>query len=160
MMACSSIPTDIHPTLNHPIKGCLITCANGRHFGYRDQHLCQGDRHFLEIDITGEDNVPEDPSESRWYTGLTSTGADYEVKRRLKDEGLKTGTVEWGRRYSVVLKDVQREMGNEARAAYKKQDVVLMPCKAYIAMYCDQPDKKCGTHPGEDISGNPTGRDH
>ena len=150
-----------HPTPDHPIQGCYISCASGRSFGARFQHLCQSDRFLLDIPITGEDNVPDDPSESRWFTGLTSTGADYTVRKRLKAESLKDGTVEWARRYQIVLKDVKREMGDEARAAYNKQDVVLMTCRRYIDQVCGGVDKKCGTHPGETLDGQSTPpRDH
>jgi len=99
--------------------------------------------------------VPGNPEESRWFTGLTSFGADYTVRQRLKAESLKDGTAEWAKRYGEVLKDVQREFGREAKQAYNKQDIVLMTCRAYRDLMCGGVDKKCGEHPGEDVMGNP-----
>lgn len=151
VLACCAT-SERHPTQGQPITACVISCASG-HWGSRIQHICVGRTRFQDINITGEDNDPQSPSGDLWLTGLTSYGADFVVQERLTKEGTTKGDPKWLQRYSAILKDVQREMGDDARASYLKGDTVLMSCQSYIASKCGASDN-CGIHPGEeDLSG-------
>lgn len=167
LLRCAAVPLP-RPTPDHPIAACYISCKEG--YFNRGQHSCRGDRRrMLNINITSEDDVPGDPQESRWFTGLPSYGADYIVRERLLTldglippcrEGQLAGRacsapLVWGQRYAVRMKEVQNELGDEARAAYNKQDVELMTCESYIARICGGIDAKCSMHPGEDLFGQP-----
>jgi hypothetical protein len=171
--SCASVPAP-HPTPERPIMACVISCPEG--FTMRQQHLCRSARRWLlDVRLTGEDDRPGDPSESRWFTGLTSYGADYITRERLRlMEGLIPPCPEspagqlagkkcsepaiWAERYSATMKEVQHEMGDEAKAAYNKQDVLLESCdsfkrRTFLTMSADQR----GVHPGETdpVSGQP-----
>jgi hypothetical protein len=158
---CASVPPP-HPTVAHAISGCYISCSAG--YKIRQQHSCRSDSRFMQdITITGEDDVPGDPSESRWFTGATSFGAAHEVEALLEVVGVtkkSTPMAEYSRRYAEELKRVQAELGERSRAAYNKQDVVLKSCQAYRDQVCAElalTGHPCGQFPGEDSLGNPSG---
>ena len=142
----SCVTTTPHPKPDRPIAGCYLTCPDG--WFMRPQHRCRGSMWMQDIQITGEDDVPGDPAESRWFTGLTSFGADYMVNERLKAAGITRADPRWREKYSELLAQVTRELGREAKAAYPKLDVVLMSCDALKAMRC-MASGQCAHHPGE-----------
>ncbi len=149
LTSCASVPAR-QPSPSNRVPGCYISCPSG--FLSHPQHECRDHRAWLtDISITGGEDVPGDPSESRWFTGLTSFGADYVVRERLKLAGVKDdGSAAWARKYGEVLTAVQQEMGDEARAAYPKVDVLLMTCDSYKQIRCmAKVDYPCAAMPGE-----------
>lgn len=154
MTACATAPPK--PSVSHPIRACVISCKHG--WLSRRQHLCRGGEgtYFTDITITGEDPVDGNPSESRWLTGVSSFGVQLEAQQRLKKDGVAETDPGYASKYAALIKQLADEWGDEGRAAYNQQDVVLMPCTQYMEQRraAREPDKR-GQHPGEDPFGNP-----
>lgn len=164
LSGCASIrdaQTHPHPTPDHQIVACVIQCPEG--WDSKPMKKCRGNSRQWTVDVhlTGEDDVPGDPEQSRWLTGLTSFGADFVTRERLRARGIaefdrvdetKRPNLEWSRAYVAELKHVRREMGNESFAAYLKSDVVLTSCESYRQQRCFSKaatNSPCGAHPGE-----------
>lgn len=73
LFSCSTGPkvkstSIIVPTLQTPAPMCYITCPQG--YMSRQHHLCHSgmSRYFEDITVIGENNNPNSPSDSRWFT--------------------------------------------------------------------------------------------
>ena len=158
-MSCASVAVR-HPSIGTPIHGCYIGCPEGYSlFGSfrQEQFRCRnGSRWLTDIVIIGEDDNPNDPNESRWFTGYLNTAAEGLIAKRLATRGITRTSREWSSEYGVEEKKMRAEYGDSARAAYLKIHVALESCDALKRAACQISDN-CATHPGEP---DPTGRDH
>ena len=72
-----------HPTPQHPISGCSITCPTSQ-LMFSHQHICQGGRRwFTDIRITGRETIRGDDGtviHDRWLTQLGDEKAAYDVE--------------------------------------------------------------------------------
>lgn len=151
--SCASVVTTTqHPTIDHPLIGCYIGCPAGYSiFGSFRQELlnCRNGSRWLEdLRITGEDDNPNDPSESRWFTGYLNTAAEGLILRRLADRGVTRLSKEWAAEYGAEEKRLRAEFGDSVRAAYLKIHVALESCDAFKRAHC-LAIGTCAAHEGE-----------
>ena len=148
--ACASSPLR-HPTPDHRIAGCFLSCPSGRWFS-RANHICSGSMYFLDLTISGEEDVAGDPSESRWFTGSDPIWVEHEAIKRLAAKGITPADAAiWSTSYGEERDALRRQYGDDAtRAAYNKQDVVLHTCATFIQMRSSgRSAEQRGVHPGE-----------
>ena len=124
-------------------------------------HQCRSDRRDgLDIIITGEENDPGNPGDSRWLTGYINAAAEGLIVKRLASRGITQASKQWGAQFSAELSRLRSEFGNSVRATYLKIDVVLQTCSTYFATQCmGNTEHPCAAHPGEPDPLHPLG-DH
>jgi hypothetical protein len=145
--SCASVP-DPHPTPQHKVVACVVLCPAG--YALRPQHICRSDRtQFKDILISGEENDPNNPQESRWLTGAPTLAVERLVIDRLAAAGARPTDADWSKKFSDVFDEIRADVGNDAFETYAKIDVVLQTCSAVIQMRCGAGSRDCAAHPGE-----------
>jgi len=160
LWACASTDVVRHPTLEHPLHGCYIGCPFGYSlFGsFRQQQLnCNGTTRYLtDVTITGEDDAPGSPDESRWFTGYLNAAAEGMILKRLAARGVNKASAEWAHEYGLEEQRMRSEYGDSVRAAYPKKHVALQSCDTFRRSQC-MASGNCAALPGEPdpVTGRP-----
>jgi hypothetical protein len=150
-VSCASSP-EPHPTPEHKVVGCYVACPAG--YALRRQHICRSDRtQFKDILISGEENDPNNPQESRWLTGAPTLAVERLVSDRLTAAGARPTDANWSKKFADLFDEIRADVGNDAVESYAKVDVVLQTCSAVIQMRCGAGSRDCAAHPGEPSPG-------